>query len=779
MWRGQAFIGFIDACYCVSGHSIKRSLATRLAFDETIEPEPESVRKVSRLDADLLSSSRHGPGLRRFTSENFETTSKLSSENSDLRSRLEEVEAASAGDRAKVASMETRMRSLEMERETDKVEWDQQRGAMERESLDSKEQIDTLKLRVKQFKQRESEILKEGSRSRKSSIDRSAELEIKLSKLRTENEQLSEEVAKCRSSLAGKPDINKFQYNQEIKDFKNKISDLESNENFLTSELKRLEKNKAEGEESVEKLGAVEKELMIEKLKVDQLKGELEANQEAVIQRTVMREKLEKFDELQNENIRLRSTNKLLTETAENAALLKEKLKQMEADKKRMEARCQLMNEVTAELEVARTVARDWGRLVGDWVSGEDRDSLGLEAGSEVSVAAARKVVRVWQERELGYVDKINSFTHTEADLRTKLEAETGERAKLEVDVAGVRKQQEDQARLVKKLQRKLLLVTKERDSFKAILESYEKEMTVTEDNVFQDKINALEKTNAEYKAMIDMLEEDREGNSAPITVVDNSAEVSEARIKIQSLTEKNLQLELELERRAIKGDFNPTDTKVIHFLNNPTSVAVEKRAAEMSELLNENTALKARIQLLEEGQTKDLTLMVGAKVEEGEGERIKELKVDLEKAEKREKRMMEAFKNTSQEFREVVYKLTGYRIDVLSNNIYKLIPVDAESSEDNLLFQKKEDGEICMLESDFSLELGELMEEHLERHNSIPMFLAGLVRRLYFKKHGMTEDDEQDYNDGDDDDDMGSDDNSNQSNNSSESEEIIEIDDD
>ena len=278
---------------------------------------------------------------------------------------------------------------------------------------------------------------------------------------------------------------------------------------------------------------------------------------------------------------------------------------------------------------------------------------------------------------------------------------------------------------------------------------------------------------------MIDMLEEDREGNSAPITVVDNSAEVSEARIKIQSLTEKNLQLELELERRAIKGDFNPTDTKVIHFLNNPTSVAVEKRAAEMSELLNENTALKARIQLLEEGQTKDLTLMVGAKVEEDEGERIKELKVDLEKAEKREKRMMEAFKNTSQEFREVVYKLTGYRIDVLSNNIYKLIPVDAESSEDNLVFQKTEDGEICMLESDFSLELGELMEEHLERHNSIPMFLAGLIRRLYFKKHGMTEDDEQDYNDGDDDDDMGSDDNSNQSNNSSESEEIIEIDDD
>ena len=737
------------------------------------------MRKVSRLDADLLSSSRHG--LRRFTSDNFDMTSKLSSDNEDLRARLKDLEAASAGDKAKVASMETKMRALEMERDRDKVEWDRERGAMDRERLDNREKVDTLKFKLKQIKQRESDIYQDGYRSRKVSIDRAADLEVRLSKSRTENEQLSEELAQCRSSLAAKPDIDKFRYNQQIQDFKNKISDLESNASYMAVEMKRMEKKKAEGDESVGILEDVKKELMMEKLKVDKLKGELEANQEAVIQRSVMREKLERYDELHTENIRLRSTNKLLTETAENAALLKEKLKQMEGDRRRMEARCQKTHEISAELEVARAVNRDWGMLVADWVSAEDRDSLGLDAGAEISVSTARKVVRAWQERELAYVEKVNTFTHTEADLKTKLGAETEDKARLETEVTRVRQEQDAQARLVKKLQRKLLLVTKERDSFKGILESYEKEMTVTEDNVFQDKINALEKTNAEYKAMIDMLEEDRGEAAAPITVVDNSAELNELKIKIQSVTEKNLQLELELERRAIKGDFNPTDTKVIHFLNNPTSRAVEKRAAEMSELVNENTALKARIQLLEEGQTKDLTLMVGAKVEEGEGEKVKELKVNLEKAEKREKRMMEAFKKTSKEFREVVAELTGYRIDVLSNNIYKLIPRDADTSEDNLMFQKMDDGEICMLESDFSLEFGELMEEHLEKHNSIPMFLAGIIRTLYFKKHGITEDDVEEYNDGDEDDDMEHDDNSNSSNsnNSSDPEEIIEIDDD
>jgi hypothetical protein len=38
------------------------------------------------------------------------------------------------------------------------------------------------------------------------------------------------------------------------------------------------------------------------------------------------------------------------------------------------------------------------------------------------------------------------------------------------------------------------------------------------------------------------------------------------------------------------------------------------------------------------------------------------------------------------------------------------------------------------MLESEFSLELEELMELHLEQHNSIPMFMAGLVMDLFQK---------------------------------------------
>jgi len=215
-------------------------------------------------------------------------------------------------------------------------------------------------------------------------------------------------------------------------------------------------------------------------------------------------------------------------------------------------------------------------------------------------------------------------------------------------------------------------------------------------------------------------------------------------------------------------------DTKVIHFTNNPTAQAIEKRANQISELTSENIALKARVQLLQQGQTTDLTMMVGAKVEESEAEQVQALKDELEKADVKKKRLMEAFKKTSHDFREVVYHLTGYRIDVLQENKYRMLPLYAESQDDSLLFQKSKTGEIQMLESEFSLELGELMEEHLEKNNSIPMFLAGLIMQLYYKQNGggeeVEEEEEEDRAEGSD---------TEGTTNSADEGEIIEIDDD
>ena len=96
---------------------------------------------------------------------------------------------------------------------------------------------------------------------------------------------------------------------------------------------------------------------------------------------------------------------------------------------------------------------------------------------------------------------------------------------------------------------------------------------------------------------------------------------------------------------------------------------ATEARAEQFDELIVENTALKARVQLLEEGKTSDLTLLVGQKMDEGaSSEEVKELKNQLKAAEIRKQRLIEAFKKTSSDFREVSYRLTGNSFDFLFN---------------------------------------------------------------------------------------------------------------
>ena len=93
----------------------------------------------------------------------------------------------------------------------------------------------------------------------------------------------------------------------------------------------------------------------------------------------------------------------------------------------------------------------------------------------------------------------------------------------------------------------------------------------------------------------------------------------------------------------------------MVHFLNNPLAQATEARRTEVEDLKSEIVSLKARIKLLEEGQTKDLTLLVGQKLDDDDGassEQVKQLQEQLQTAEIKKQRLMEAFKKTSQDFR-------------------------------------------------------------------------------------------------------------------------------
>jgi mitotic spindle assembly checkpoint protein MAD1 len=714
----------------------KRGLATRLAFDDScLEDEPRSARKITRLDTDPFSSAL---GSKRFSAANSGAIAQIQEENETLKVELRSVRAALAGQVAAAAEAEGRLSKAELEARRREVEREAEHGKLQREMRADKDKVESLKLRVKRMAAAELERQESGSRSRVDSLDRSHELEGRVRDLREGRQELEEQLAGARQELASRADIKRADWQRQVQDFRHRVAELEQAEEVRGLEKERMEGKHRAGLEAVRELAAVREELARAALRTGRLEGELRANQEAVMQRQVMKDKLERFSELERENVSLRNRNQLLVETAANSALLQEQAAQQEGELARMAGRVAELDRAQAELEVARAGLKDWEAVTHGWLSPGERGG---------GVAAAREAVARWQQREVDYVDRLAGLQGREKELLATGAQQTERVGRLEAEVEKVKGEQEEQTKLLKRLQRKLLLVTKERDSYKGVLDSYEKEITLSGQEMDRERFAALEKTLEEYRAMVEMLEEQ---GKAPARTDTATGE------QLTALREKNVELELELERRAIKGDFSPADTKVLHFTNNPMAQAVERQGQEVVELYKERDSLKARVQLLEDGQTKDLTIMVGQKMEEGEcSQEFAKMKQDLEQADLRKQRLMEAFKKTSHDFREVVYQLTGYRIDVLANHKYRLTPLDAERPGDHLLFQKTNSGEVQMLESDFSVELGELMELHLEKHNSIPMFLAGLTRRLWRVQHGDQEDDEEDEENDEEEDDM------------------------
>jgi len=287
-----------------------------------------------------------------------------------------------------------------------------------------------------------------------------------------------------------------------------------------------------------------------------------------------------------------------------------------------------------------------------------------------------------------------------EAELKTK---ETEEKlAATETALTESKTERLQHGNLFKKLQRKLLLVSKERDSYKGILDSYEHELTFSGNQFERDRLSSQEAVIKNYKEMLDKLEAQLEmatKHQTSSNAGQKEEELTEAKAKVEELKralldmqESRDSLQERLESMAsskVTASRTLSDDKVLHFKQNPHALAVEARQGQVDRLAEENEALKARVKLLEEGHTSNLTMLVGQKVDEGaSSQEVEDLKEQLRLAEIRRERLVQAFRKTSSDFREVCQTLTGYRIDGLDGGKYRLSPIYAEQEGDHLLFK-------------------------------------------------------------------------------------------
>ncbi|XP_067631310.1 mitotic spindle assembly checkpoint protein MAD1 [Eurosta solidaginis] len=310
------------------------------------------------------------------------------------------------------------------------------------------------------------------------------------------------------------------------------------------------------------------------------------------------------------------------------------------------------------------------------------------------------------------------------------------------------------------RVQRKLFLVSKERDCYKQLLENFEKDHTVVANlNAPNDLANSgdvaqlrsrldmLEKTLVGYKDMCANLEKELT-NAKQLPVSDQSIEnvistetyehtkreLDTMRIENERLRRRNEELELELEHRCLKGDFNVGKYKVVHLANNPAAQAyansnnlIEKLQAEIERLKRRNKKLEEDNEITQArlNETSNMTMNI---------KELNQLRAELESTNAKMKKMKECYKSASMEFREVCYLLFGYRIDRLGlNTNYKLSSMYAESPDDYLNFRLNEANHaLDMLETPYSATLKSLIESQLVGNKSLPAFLSALTLELF-----------------------------------------------
>ncbi|XP_021932558.1 mitotic spindle assembly checkpoint protein MAD1 isoform X4 [Zootermopsis nevadensis] len=449
---------------------------------------------------------------------------------------------------------------------------------------------------------------------------------------------------------------------------------------------------------------------------------------------------LMRLPDLEREVASLRDENRNLRDAVRNKLVLEEEVVDLRSRQAGFELREQKLAQLDASQGHLESMLEHWRQLARDHCLGVPPEKA--MAGPEF----LRMRIETLQQKEL-------QLTADLGDLGIRLKTAQQAKSKVEMELDKATKQIErlqvtndDQSKLIKRLQKRLLLVSRERDSYRSQLDMYEKELTVTSSSALlnsqqqqqRSRVEALEKTVDGYRDLVMKLEADLEKavkGSGGIQFSERIYKLEEERNTLQQekeqLMKRRDELEVELEYRALKGDFNPMKSKVLHIRMNPAATVEAQREDKLTHLQQECNRLQERVRVLEGGQMQDVTQEVNLRLAASSTQEVQELQEQVKSYETKLQRLKEAFKTTSQEYREVCYMLLGYKIDRIKSSLYRLSSMYAESQDDYLLF-KLADGNPELLETPYSATLEQFINLHLKHQHSIPVFLSAITIDLF-----------------------------------------------
>uniref|UniRef100_A0A8D2ZEQ8 Mitotic spindle assembly checkpoint protein MAD1 n=1 Tax=Scophthalmus maximus TaxID=52904 RepID=A0A8D2ZEQ8_SCOMX len=647
--------------------------------------------------------------------------------------------------------VQSKNRYLQLDQEKKRMEMSHKRARFELEravsdnARDLEHEVDRnqdLVGRIKKLEGRETDAAKnlceqvEASRALRKNLDGlNKKIDERDSRLNTANQTIS----------SMKDEIRELKQQMQNKDSTISAQTLENQE--LQEQLDLQRRKYQEVSQLCQSLQAAESSCSEHVIKIKELERRLAFQEEDIAIVKTVKLEVARLPDLEKELKRLRDDNAFLRESRENCSLLKEEVEGLRRKLERMEKTKEELVNMELEKEVIRKL-KAW-------------ENLGQSTGLNIRKPddLSREVIQI-QQREIALKEqnyslnsRVRSVERSQAELRAELSQQRSRTMEEQ-------KKREAQDALVRRLQKRILLLTKERDGMRAILESYDSELAPTEyspqlSKRLREAEDILQKTqnhNAEMEVrcskpillsvclQVEMELERLKKQQA--SVADSSSlttkeEVGILRQKIedleaerQRLEEQNNILEMRLERHNLQGDYDPVKTRVLHLKMNPTSVAKQQRQQEVDALREEVTHLRELVRSLQDGgalvHSQDESSLHGSSLD---------LRKQMESSELRNQRLKEVFQRKIQEFRTVCYVLTGYQIDITTENQYRLASVYAEHMDDSLLFKKGSSGSMQLMETEFSKTLGEMVALHLHHQKSIPAFLSAVTLDLFSRQ--------------------------------------------
>ncbi|XP_018334311.1 mitotic spindle assembly checkpoint protein MAD1 [Agrilus planipennis] len=451
--------------------------------------------------------------------------------------------------------------------------------------------------------------------------------------------------------------------------------------------------------------------------------------------------KLNGYSAMEKENQQLKEENKRIKDDIRNKLLLEEEVYDLRNRLNKYKDQEQTLASLQAAMVQNEVFLNEWKTLARSICESSWPDSA--------LPSLLRTTVEKLQQKEINLTTEIVQLqSQLNAAIHEKVVAQS-ELEKNQKHLAEVGKSLQQRQNLIHRMQKKLLLISRERDSYRLQLDSYERDLTVcmiqpstsscsatsNPQQTQKNRIESLEKIIEGYRDMVAKLE-----NELQTIEHDPTSDVTPVRMEqierllkeIDILKTNNAQLrgrcdqlEVQLEEICIGQDSNKG--RIIHLKKNPLSESIEEKEKTIERLQEENDKLKRMIRKMEEGL--EATKLADTTLTPQEVEAMREKVVA---SENKIQQLKDFFKQSMQEFRNVLYMLLGYKIDKLSNAQYKLTSMYAERPEDQICFQLNSEGNLNLLENHFSASLEDMIDLHLRHQKSIPVFLSALTIDLF-----------------------------------------------